>query len=91
MTNLGAEPRLGYPLDALEMDLRHLPAPEPMLRILQALPSLAPGRSLVARTPYRPQPLLDRLQPLGYRVEVVVSAAGDAWVHIVAGDGITGD
>lgn len=70
-----------------EMDLRHLPAPEPMLRILQALPALEKGHRLLARTPFRPQPLLDRLALLGYRVEVGETKEGDAWVLVAPSDG----
>lgn len=72
------------------LDLRHLPPPEPMLRILEALSTLTAGHTLVARTPCRPTPLLERLEAMGYRAHVVVAAGGDAWVHIVADDGLAG-
>jgi len=74
----------------LRLDLRYLPAPEPMHRILEALESLPEGRSLLARTPCRPQPLLDLLDARGYRVFVTVAQAGDAWVHIFSSDDCTG-
>lgn len=76
--------------EVVELDLRHLCAPEPMVRILNTLSSLAAGQSLLARTPCRPQPLLDRLGAMGYQFDVVVAAGGDAWVHIVPDDGFTG-
>ena len=72
------------------MDLRHLPAPEPMVRILDALASLADGQALLARTPCRPGPLLQRLGAMGYRVDVAVAPGGDAWVYIIHADGLAG-
>ena len=48
------------------LDLRHLPPPKPMQRILDALDGLAPGACLVALTPLRPEPLLPMLERLGY-------------------------
>lgn len=76
--------------NAIKMDLRHLPAPEPMHRILEALETLPVGKSLLARTPCRPLPLLDLLDARGYRVIVIDSAAGDAWVQIFSPDDSTG-
>lgn len=73
--------------DALPLDLRHLPAPEPMQRILEALEALDPGQTLVARTPCRPTPLIERLKADGYQVAVAVTPTGDAWVQISSGDG----
>jgi len=70
----------------IELDLRHLPAPEPMRRILESLDSLQEGQCLLARTPCWPQPLLDRLQGNGWRVSATVSSAGDALVRISPGD-----
>jgi hypothetical protein len=85
-------PDLGFNAtgDVIELDLRHLCAPEPMVRILDVLSSLADGQSLLARTPCRPQPLLERLGAMGYHVDVVVAAGGDAWVYIIPDDGIAG-
>ena len=48
------------------LDLRHLPAPEPMQRILDALDALPPGACLHALTPHRPEPLLPVLERQGY-------------------------
>lgn len=85
-------PDLGFnpPADVIELDLRHLRAPEPMVRILDVLSSLNDGQSLLARTPCRPQPLLEHLGAMGYQVDVVVAAGGDAWVYITPDDGIAG-
>lgn len=77
--------------EVIELDVRHLPAPEPMVRILDALASLGDGQALLARTPCRPQPLIDRLATMGYHVDVAVAAAGDAWVLIAPEDGRAGD
>ena len=52
--------------------------------------TLPEGRSLLAHTPCRPQPLLDLLDARGYRVIVIESAAGDAWVQIFSPDDSTG-
>lgn len=93
MAGMSSAPAHAAMPDAAEvvtLDLRHLPAPEPMVRILDALPSLGAGRTLLARTPCRPVPLLERLKAMGFRADVVVAAAGDAWVRISADDGIAG-
>jgi hypothetical protein len=85
MSSVPADPS---PAGAVEVfDLRHLPAPEPMVRILDALSRLPDGHTLIARTPCRPVPLLERLAAMGYRTRVVVAPGGDAWVHITADDG----
>jgi uncharacterized protein (DUF2249 family) len=77
-------------VETIELDLRRLPAPEPMVRILEALAELGDGQALLARTPCHPRPLLDRLAGMGFRAEGVVEASGEAWVHLVADDGATG-
>jgi uncharacterized protein (DUF2249 family) len=77
-------------IEALALDLRDLPPPEPMLRILEALPTLQPGQTLIARTPCRPVPLIERLEAEGYRVAVATEPSGEAWVQIFAGDGRAG-
>lgn len=48
------------------LDLRHLPAPEPMARALGAVDELAPGQSLVLLTPLMPLPLLHALELRGF-------------------------
>ncbi len=73
----------------IELDLRQLPAPEPMVRIFDALPDLVTGQALIARTPCWPQPLLDRLAIMGYRADVLVEPSGEAIVSITLGDGCT--
>lgn len=75
------------PVHTVALDLRHLPAPEPMLRIFDALSTLGSSQTLIARTPCRPTPLIERLEADGYRVDVTLAATGDAWVKITFGDG----
>ncbi|HPF27495.1 MAG TPA: DUF2249 domain-containing protein [Steroidobacteraceae bacterium] len=77
--------------DVITLDLRELPAPEPMLRVLAALEYLRPDQTLLARTPIRPEPLLAHLRSGGYAVDVVVAAAGDAEVRIWRNHGCAGD
>ena len=68
--------------DVVELDVRDLPAPQPLVRMLEALLSLKGAQSLLARTRSAPQALLDRLGAMGYHADVVDSGAGDAWVYI---------
>lgn len=49
----------------LYLDLRRLPPPEPMERILDAVAALAPGESIEALTPFWPAPLLPILEQQG--------------------------
>lgn len=78
-------------MDDIELDLRHLPPPEPLIRILDALASLPVGRRLCAYTPCRPQPLLDTLDARGFAWEVEVAPGGDACVLIRHRDDRAGD
>lgn len=50
------------------LDLRDLPAPEPLVRALAAIDALPPGGVLRVLTPMQPQPLLDLLRSrrIGY-------------------------
>lgn len=52
------------------LDLRQLPAPEPLVRALAAVEALAAGAVLRLLTPMRPLPLLEALRErrLGYSV-----------------------
>jgi uncharacterized protein (DUF2249 family) len=50
----------------IEIDVSDLPPPEPMLRILEALPALAAGQTLVVHHARRPVHLYPRLEELGY-------------------------
>lgn len=66
----------------LELDLRELPAPEPMLRALAAAEALRPGQTLQVLTPLLPTPLLDMLQARGLQVTASLLADGGASVLI---------
>lgn len=52
-----------------ELDLRHLSAPEPMLRALDAADALAPGEWLTVVTPMLPRPLLMELAQRGFEAD----------------------
>jgi len=52
-----------------ELDLRHLEAPEPMLRALAAADRLAPGETVAIVAPRLPRPLLMELAQFGYDAE----------------------
>jgi hypothetical protein len=67
--------------DVVELDVRDLPAPQPLVRMLEALMSLNGAQSLLARTRNAPQALLDRLGAMGYHADVVHGGT-DAWVYI---------
>ena len=75
----------------LELDLRGLPAPEPMLRALAAADALAPGAVLVVRTPLLPVPLLHALAERGLQACAQVLPDGSARVEITRpGSGVHG-
>ena len=72
-------------MSVLHLDLRDRPPPEPMERILQALPILPDGWRLVALTPMRPLPLLPMLEADGYAWRVLDHEQGGAMVTICRG------
>ena len=72
-------------MSVLHLDLRDRPPPEPMERILQALPILPDGWRLVALTPMRPLPLLPMLEADGYAWRVLDLEQGGAMVTICRG------
>ncbi|MEO5560042.1 MAG: DUF2249 domain-containing protein [Dokdonella sp.] len=61
-----------------ELDLRDLPAPEPMQRALQAADALRPGESVVVLTPLIPAPLLDALASRSLQTTVSELRGGSA-------------
>ncbi len=65
-----------------ELDLRDLPAPEPMQRALQAADALRPGQSVTVLTPLLPAPLLDALASRGLQTTVDELRGGSARVLI---------
>lgn len=52
-----------------ELDLRHLSAPQPLLRALEAVDTLAPGEQLTVITPMLPRPLLIELAQRGFEAD----------------------
>lgn len=64
------------------LDLRHLPAPEPMERIIEALDTLPAGGVLIALTPFRPTPLLPMLEAWGFVANVEDTPEGQARIRI---------
>jgi TusA-related sulfurtransferase len=55
--------------ETIELDVRGLEAPEPLVRVLSALDRLAPGASLVVRIDRLPIPLYRALELSGYSYE----------------------
>ena len=64
------------PASIIELDLRSLPAPEPMLRALAAVDALAEGEQLALLTPMLPVPLLQALAERGLQAHAQVLADG---------------
>ncbi len=50
---------------AVELELRDMEPPQPMIEILSALEKLRPGEQLVALLPHKPIPLFPRLEEAG--------------------------
>ena len=73
--------------NAPALDLRGLPAPEPLVRALAAAGALAPGASVTVLTPLLPQPLLDTLAGQGYTTLAEPLAGGGARVRITRPEG----
>ena len=71
-------------MPALDLDLRDLPPPLPMQRILEVLASQAEDLQLTARTPCWPAPLIDRLRSEGCEVVGRIEPDGSAWISIRA-------
>lgn len=74
------------------LDLRDLPAPEPMEKILAACARLAPSDALAARTPRLPQMLMSLLDRRGLLWAALEEADGTGLVWVenpVAAEGPT--
>lgn len=64
------------------LDFRQLPAPEPLLRALEAADVLAAGQQVEVLTPLLPGPLLEALAARGLRWRSEIHANGSARVII---------
>ena len=64
------------------LDLRHLSAPEPMLRTLVASEALARGDTLEVLTPPLPAPLLQLLELRGFEASASLLQDGSAYVRV---------
>lgn len=64
------------------LDLRQLPAPEPLRLALAAAEDLVPGAELVVLTPLMPLPLLQLLELQGYDASAEPLPEGGARVRI---------
>jgi len=63
-------------------DLRDLPAPEPLERVLEAIAQLAPGAAFLARVPRYPRLLLPRLEERGMQWAVHEEPDQSALIHV---------
>ena len=65
-----------------DLDVRGLPAPEPMERILEALEGLPPGDRLRVLHWREPFPLYELLEAAGYRWETRAGREAPYEIHI---------
>ncbi|TNJ33632.1 DUF2249 domain-containing protein [Arenimonas terrae] len=72
------------------LDLRDLPAPEPLVRALLAVEALAPGGALRVLTPMFPQPLLDVLRSRRVGYSTTACDGGGCAVTVWTEDGPPG-
>ena len=64
------------------LDVRTLPPPQPMQRILEALEELPRGEYLIAMTPLHPAPLLEMLDADGFAYRTHSMAMNHCWLAI---------
>lgn len=64
--SMAAEVEDDWPEPALELDNRDLEPPEPMVRALEGVESLAPGQTMTALLPREPVFLFEELQARGH-------------------------
>lgn len=65
------------------LDLRALPAPEPLLQALAAADALQPGQAVEVLTPLLPLPLLEALDARGLRWRSEPCTDHGNWVAIL--------
>lgn len=78
-----ARPEIGSAEPVACLDLRLLPAPEPMARALEAVDALKPGMQLVLLTPVMPVPLLQLLDARGFEADAQLLADRTARVRVL--------
>lgn len=71
------------PSAVIRLDLRSLPAPEPLIQALAAVDTLQPGQALEVLTPLLPGPLLTVLDARGLRWRSEACVEGGVWVGIL--------
>jgi uncharacterized protein (DUF2249 family) len=69
-------------MSLIQLDLRNLPAPEPMECVIAALRQLRRGRRIEALTPMRPLPLMAMLDDWGYAYCIEDMPGGQARIFI---------
>ncbi|MEO7576506.1 MAG: DUF2249 domain-containing protein [Massilia sp.] len=67
---------MNQPTNEVFLDLRGLPAPEPMERVLDALEKLGPGQQVRMLIEREPHPLYRLLTRCGYPFTATASPAG---------------
>ena len=72
------------------LDLRDLPAPEPLVRALAAIDALAPGGALRVLTPMHPHPLLELLRSRRLAYSTTACEGGGCAVTVWDEDGAAG-
>lgn len=68
------------------VDLRHLPAPEPLEQAMIAADALAPGAKLEVWTPMLPIPLLQLLEARGFTARTELQTDGTARIFVERGN-----
>ncbi|MBI5494501.1 MAG: DUF2249 domain-containing protein [Deltaproteobacteria bacterium] len=68
--------------EPVELDVRNLEPPQPMIVILEKLVELGPGAQLLVRHHREPVLLYEKLELRGYRARTTKRGEGDYLVHI---------
>jgi len=67
-------------VDWISIDVRGLEPPMPLVRVLEALETIPPGRGLIVHTDRRPMLLLDELPRRGFAGESDAAPDGDGFI-----------
>lgn len=71
------------PSESLTLDVRNLPPPQPMIRILEAVATLHPGTKLVIKNSRVPHLLYPRLKERGLEVTTEEQPNGEVILTIL--------